>query len=137
MAGIRRLLLLALSDEAPTASALPPLVTIDGSIGIVSQALGPYLEAGAEIVSTRDLSELPPTLVEGLTVAYLVGHGWVEEGHYVCGIEDKGRARSIRGAELVRRLGEGVSATSGALVAWFKETPGGRLNEKVVTTNGP
>lgn len=103
---ISHLVLVELLGDAPPALGLPPLTTIQTSVDVLEAALTPFLAAGATVDHVTDLAALDAVpAIEGLTVLYLVGHGWREkEDGYTVSVRTEGGSILLRAPELLDAL---------------------------------
>lgn len=101
MALIERFLFIALNGEPPATLGLRPLTTFKASFATVRQALSPYMAADGPAHYITDLTQfedVKPT--EGLTVAYLMGHAWLEHATYHTAMRRHGVTDILRDAGL-------------------------------------
>jgi formylglycine-generating enzyme required for sulfatase activity len=115
MALIDRVVFLALDGDPPAALGFRPLTTFEATYATVANTFAPYLAADARTALITDLAtfgEIRP--VEGLTVAYLMGHAWLEDGRYRTSARRRAAAELLWGEELVDFLH--VSLGDGAVL---------------------
>ena len=91
MPPVARLVFFALDSDPPAALGLRPLATFEATYEAVMATLLPYLAAGAPTVLINDSDAFDGMRpVDGLTVAYLMGHAWLQGGEFRTGARRRG-----------------------------------------------
>ncbi|MCP4352629.1 MAG: formylglycine-generating enzyme family protein [Desulfobacterales bacterium] len=106
MSSISRLILIGLEGSTPIELGLPKLSTVSSTTKVVTEVFKPYLSSSDNIFAVHDFSELKELpQVSGLSIIYIVGHGWLnEDGNYTTSIIENSKSKIISGGELIKLI---------------------------------
>ena len=107
MPQIARMVLVRLEGDPPPNLNLPKLTTCSHSADLVRESFNPFTESTAVSTAVATVEELDALdAVPGLTLLYVVGHGWTDpaDGGYRVAVRDAAGSRIWSGADLVAHL---------------------------------
>jgi formylglycine-generating enzyme required for sulfatase activity len=114
---IHQLYLIRLEGSPPSNLGLPQLSKLSESTALVCESFEPYLADKATVIEIDDLDQfqlLAP--LGGLTVVYLVGHGWcASDGAFSVAARANNATQIVDGSALVKRI-KRLIATEGTLL---------------------
>lgn len=120
MSSIERVILVCLDGETPSDLGLPSLSHLTESMQLLESAVTPFLCDNASIVRITDVAgfqETPNPKCNGITLVYIVGHGWRGDGGiYATSIRSGSTSTVISGNELLRLVGNCISSSSQLLL---------------------
>lgn len=120
MSSVERVFLIRLDGETPTELGLPALSHLADSMRLVEHAVSPFMTDSASVVQIEDITGFPEAIgpeSNGITVIYVVGHGWRgDDGFYHASIRSDSTSVAITGDELMRLIGNCVSDTTQLLL---------------------
>jgi formylglycine-generating enzyme required for sulfatase activity len=105
---ITRVVIFRLVGDPPAELHLPPLETIATTATTIRDALAPFLAPDAVVEDLSDLAQLERgTQSAALTVAYLVGHAWVDrDGRYMAAARRSGVTEVLTAPQILTLLAD-------------------------------
>src|ERR1700690_2258530 len=104
MASFGRAYFIALNGTPPAELGLEPLSTARPTQAVVEATFSRFLGGGFSLQSVTDLEALPGHFSTEPVLVYLMGHAWLEDGHYTTAINAGGVDRILSGEALLNLL---------------------------------
>jgi len=101
MAQIGQAIFLNLAGKPPADIHLPALQTAARTSQVIRGVFQPFIGQGVEWLFCEDFAQIPLTAASGVSLVYLMGHAWLRNETYCCGIQRAGNSIEITGTELL------------------------------------
>jgi hypothetical protein len=104
MAKITQAVFLYLAGKTPPRLRLPELRTSRSTFATIRSAFKHYLAIGVEWTYCEDIADLPPSAGAGLSVIYLMGHAWLQDGAFSTSVKKSDASVEVAGDEVISFL---------------------------------